>query len=117
MVSVASRDAKGRFTKAEDDEIPTQYRTTCSRCGRLKDMRCYCTCVPQAEIDAHFAAQRGFPDSSTEREARRQQLLTDPETYFAEARANAFEILKSASDGAKAQVKPRFRRWSWRKRR
>ena len=32
-------------------EIPEHYRVDCGRCGRTKDMRCWCVCVPQEEID------------------------------------------------------------------
>ncbi len=44
--------------------------------------------------------------------ARRQQLLDDPETYFAEARKNALAIVQSASEGAKRHP---VKRW-WRRR-
>ena len=33
------------------NDIPEEYRVLCGRCGAEKDMRAWCTCIPQEEID------------------------------------------------------------------
>jgi hypothetical protein len=139
---MASRDARGRFTKAgsadelersfqqlerECQDVPGDWTpdTEATRQARLAGY------PDSAEPTAAEIQEQNMPDFMYEDDEPLEDVLNSPiageamltelpeealadwerEILLTEARKNVGAIVQSASDGAKAQVKPRFRRW------
>lgn len=138
---MTSRDEKGRFTKAPAKQLGVETNPEIN--AKLDaDLAAIAEAERRAYSDPSFLRPiGGFPDSSTERpevwtdvpddapsyqdaydveplvDWERELLAKDDWKAAGQRAQEALALVKAASEGANPQVKPRFRRWSWRKRR